>query len=88
MALDEPLSSPARSVLQALMEPMARPSDCTHLSLTARTGLGTTLPAVLSELESFDPPLIRYVVDPVIGQRVWIATAAGADAIDDTELDD
>jgi hypothetical protein len=85
MALDIPLSPPARSVLQALMEPTARPADCTHLSLTVRTGLGTSLPAVLSELEGFDPPLVAYAVDAVIGQGVWIATVAGADAMDDDQ---
>lgn len=83
MALDRPLSPAARSVLQALMEPMARPSDCTALSLTARTKLDTRLSIVLRELESFDPPLVISEVDAVIGERVWFATAAGADAVDD-----
>jgi hypothetical protein len=82
MALDQPVSPAARSVLRALMDPMARPADCTHLSLTARTGLATSLPSVLSELEGVDPPLIRYEVDAVLGKRVWIATVAGADAMD------
>jgi hypothetical protein len=76
------LSVDQRRVLEALMDKDATAAEKTDRALAERTGIARVV-KVLVDLEAFDPPLVEHDVDSKLGVRVWWATPAAADLVDE-----
>jgi hypothetical protein len=77
------LSDDQRTVLAALMVQDATPADRTAEALRERTGLTHVLPVLRKLEEDFDPPLAAHDVDETSGTRLWWATPAAGDLLDE-----
>jgi hypothetical protein len=77
------LSDDQRTVLAALMVQDATPADRTAEALRERTGLTYVLPVLRKLEEDFDPPLAAYDLDETLGTRLWWATPAAGDLLDE-----
>jgi hypothetical protein len=82
LSRERSLSDDQRRVLEALMDKDATADEKTDLALVQRTGIARVV-KVLVDLEAFDPPLVGYDEDSKLGVRVWWATPAAADQLDE-----
>jgi hypothetical protein len=68
-------------VLAALKVEGATADEKTDRALVQRTGIARVV-KVLVDLEAFDPPLVEHDVDSKLGVRVWWATEAAGDLLE------
>jgi hypothetical protein len=80
------LTEDQRKVLGYLMVLDATPAERTAEALRERTGLTYVLPVLRKLEEDFDPPLAAHDVDETSGTRLWWATPAAGDLLE--ELDE
>jgi hypothetical protein len=77
------LTENQRTVLDALIVLDANPDERTAEALCERTGLSYVLPILRKLEEDFDPPLAAHDVDEPSGTRLWWATPAAGDLLDE-----
>jgi hypothetical protein len=77
------LTDDQRTVLATLMVQDASPANRTADALRERTGLTYVLPVLRKLEEDYDPPLAAHDVDEMLGSRLWWATPAAADLLDE-----
>jgi hypothetical protein len=77
------LTEDQRKVLGALIIQDATPAERTAEALREQTGLTHVLPVLRKLEEDFDPPLAAYDLDEAQGTRLWWATPAAGDLLDE-----
>ena len=76
------------TVLNALMLHDATPAGRTAEALRDQTGFFYVLPVLRKLEEDFDPPLAAHDVDETLGTRLWWATPAAGDLLDQLDEGD
>jgi hypothetical protein len=77
------LSDTQLKLLKALMDKDATPAERTAEALIEGTGLTYVLPLLRKLEEDFDPPLVAHDLDETAGTRLWWATPAAGDLLDE-----
>jgi len=77
------LTRDQRTVLDALIVRDATPAERTAEALRELTGLAYVLPVLRKLEEDFDPPLVAHDLDETSGTRLWWATPAAGDLLDE-----
>jgi hypothetical protein len=77
------LTEDQRTVLDTLMVHDATPAERTAEALREQTGLTYVLPILHKLEEDFDPPLAAHDLDDSSGTRLWWATPAAGDLLDE-----